>query len=268
MTQPASVERTIPADSTSEGPASSFAGRIEQARDGNKVAAGQLLDENRSWLRRKAARLLGDRRAAQVDPSDLAQDCLAAAAENLPAFRGSRGAAFRAWLATILTNKFRALVRPGGTLAKAVQSLPQDSMGQLVLADDGSSVFTRLARNDAAALLRAGLAELDEADRTLIVAHFVQGSDYAALAVERQTTAANLRQQAHRTLARLRAGLPLLAAIERSQMPPHYRGVLCAARLRNWSIAQIATAWNLTPRAARALVQSSEDWLQRTGGRR
>ncbi|MGE4105562.1 MAG: hypothetical protein AB7E74_26660, partial [Pirellulales bacterium] len=92
--------------------------------------------------------------------------------------------------------------------------------------------------------------------------------DYAALAVERQTTAANLRQQAHRTLVRLREGLPMLGAIERSQMPPHYRRVLCAARLRNWSIAQIAAQWNLTPHAARALLQSSEDWLQRTGGRR
>ena len=97
-----------------DGPRSrtvTFVDQLTRAKGGDQSAVSSLLAENRSWLRRKADRFLSRRAKQHADPSDLAQECLATAAEHLPQFRGNSIQAFRAWLGTILVNKIRNFLR-------------------------------------------------------------------------------------------------------------------------------------------------------------
>src|SRR5439155_19490815 len=107
----------------------SFAERLTAAQAGDRSAQGRLLEENRSWLRRAAERLLSPRAAQLADASDLAQSCLATAGTNLPKFRGNRIQAFRAWLKTIRVNKVRVLVRRHGASRDRLHPLPEGAEG-------------------------------------------------------------------------------------------------------------------------------------------
>src|SRR6185312_14360459 len=73
-------------------------GLIERARRGDDDARQRLLEGHRARLRRVIAVRLDRRLLARLDPSDVVQDALVAAASGLDAYLRDRPLPFFAWL--------------------------------------------------------------------------------------------------------------------------------------------------------------------------
>jgi DNA-directed RNA polymerase specialized sigma24 family protein len=135
--------------------------------------------------------------------------------------------------------------------------------GELLVADPGESTLAKLQRDEEIAQLPAALEELEEMDRQLVVSHYLENLSFPELAARLTMNEATLRQRAHRAIAKLERAQRLLAALERKHVPPHYRKVLCAARLRNWSAERMANEFGLSEHAVRGLLQRAEVWIER-----
>jgi hypothetical protein len=68
-----------------------------------------------------------------------------------------------------------------------------------------------------------------------------------------------------RALQQLRLALELLAELERSQMPLHYRQLLIARRVRGSSITELANKYRISEQALHDLLRSAEAWLRSNG---
>jgi RNA polymerase sigma-70 factor (ECF subfamily) len=244
-----------------------FADRLARAGCGDRSAVSGFLAENRSWLRRKASRLLSRRATQHVDSSDLAQKALADAAKHLSQFRDNKVAAFRVWLRTILLNNVRAFLRRNRRRLQRQLRLTENNDELLPLAEPVTTALDRMQREEELAQLGAALDELEEDDRQVIMARYVDKIEYSQLAEKFAMSEAAVRQKAHRAVAKLERAMRLLAAMHRKHMPPHYRRVLCAVRLRKWSAARIASEWGLAESSVRGLLKSAEVWMP-TGDKR
>src|SRR5579864_4019582 len=71
---------------------------LEQASRGDAAARQQLLERYRTRLRRMVAVRMDRRLAARVDPSDVVQESLADAFQNLSDYLRRRPLPFYAWL--------------------------------------------------------------------------------------------------------------------------------------------------------------------------
>src|SRR5947199_4295375 len=78
---------------------------VERAAHGDAAARQQLLTRHRPRLRRMVAVRLDRRLAARVDPSDLVQETLAEAAEDLSDYLRRRPIPFYPWLRQIACQR-------------------------------------------------------------------------------------------------------------------------------------------------------------------
>src|SRR5712692_1344888 len=84
---------------------------LQQARNGDGFAQGQLLEIYRSYLKVLARLQIGRRLRGKVDDSDLVQETFLEAHRNFPQFRGTSEAELVAWLRKILAVRLARLVR-------------------------------------------------------------------------------------------------------------------------------------------------------------
>jgi len=139
------------------------------------------LNQYRGYLRALAQIELGRRLQGKVDPSDIVQQSLLEAHQDLAALKGKTEAELVAWLRTILTrnllNTARDLTaqkrdfRRERSLARQID----DSSVRLdkFLASDQTSPSQRVSRNEQAERLAAALAALPEDQRAaVILKHF------------------------------------------------------------------------------------------------
>ena len=238
------MERLQTIDERSGGRTTTIMVQLARAIAGDQSAAGQLLVENRSWLRRKAGRRLSRRSRQHTHPSDLAQESLAAAAQGLGQFRGNNIQAFRAWLQTTLVNKFRSFLRRNRRRFEKQIRFPEVTDSQLIFAARQTSELVRLQRQEEIAHLAAALEELQADDRELILAHYLQDSPYSQLTERFGMNEQALWQKGRSAVAKLEAQR-LLAAMHCRQLPRYFRKMLCAVRVRNWSEERIATEFGV-----------------------
>ncbi len=85
---------------------------IQQARIGNMAAQEALFQQLRPYLMVIANDQLDDRLHAKLGPSDIVQNSMLRAVEQLPQYRGGTEAEFRGWVRQILVNETR-LARRG-----------------------------------------------------------------------------------------------------------------------------------------------------------
>jgi RNA polymerase sigma-70 factor (ECF subfamily) len=162
------------------------------------------LERFRVYLRRLAQSHLGCRFSAKLDPSDIVQQTLLDAYQNLDQFRGTSERERAAWLRQIFANNladvFRALSRQkrdiarersSARLAAWLEELPAAS-------DDQTEECEQLLR------LAWALSELPELQHTAIDLHHLQGLSLAQTAQALHRTEASVAGLVRRGLVRLR----------------------------------------------------------------
>jgi RNA polymerase sigma-70 factor (ECF subfamily) len=190
-------------------------GLIEQARRGDSAARQQLLTRHRERLGRMVAVRLDKRLAARVDPSDVVQETLTAAARKLPAYLRDRPLPFYPWLRAIALERVsklhqqhlharrRSITReePGW------QGLPDESALTLahLLIDSGPSPSRQLLRKELCGQVQAALTRLREQERDILVMRYLEQLSNKEIAAALGISEGAVKMRHLRALTSLRA---------------------------------------------------------------
>lgn len=190
--------------------------RLEQARIGDAVALGQLLEPYRRYLKLLARVQIGQRVQGKADESDLVQETFLDAHRGIASFRGETEAELIEWLRVILAAKLADLLRRYlGTKQRNV-ALEQEigdgfdrstAMLGAGLVSPESSPSQRASRHEEAVRLANGLAELPADYREAIVLRNIEGLPFAEVAQRMGKTVNSVEKLWLRGLAALRKQL-------------------------------------------------------------
>jgi RNA polymerase sigma-70 factor (ECF subfamily) len=167
---------------------------LQRAGQGDTQARQQLLGRHRDRLRQMIAVRMDRRLAARVDPSDVVQEVLADAHEQLSDYLRERPLPFYPWLRQLAWDRLVGLHRRHIRARKRSVTreqpwpvhLPDESAEELVnrLVSGRSSPSGRLLREELRARVQAALAQLAERDReVLVLRHLEQLSTRETAAV-------------------------------------------------------------------------------------
>ena len=185
---------------------------IERARRGDEAARQALLVQHRDRLRRMVAVRLDPRISARVDPSDVVQEALAAAAVLLPEYLRDQPIPFYPWLRRLAWERLVKLHRQHiatdkRTVAREVVfELPDGSvavLAQLVVAD-GTSPSAQAVRKELRSRVRAALNELGERNREVLLLRYLEQLSVAEIAAIVGSTPGAIRVRHLRALEQLR----------------------------------------------------------------
>jgi RNA polymerase sigma-70 factor (ECF subfamily) len=152
---------------------------VDRARGGDREARQQLLVRHRKRLRQMVALRMDRRLTARVDPSDVVQEALADAAQELSDYLRTRPLPFYPWLRQLAWERLIELHRRHLHAQKRTVrregpeflALPEESAVQLAqrLLAPGSSPSARLLRDELRDRVQAALAQLSPRDREVLV---------------------------------------------------------------------------------------------------
>jgi RNA polymerase sigma-70 factor (ECF subfamily) len=187
-----------------------------EARAGNAVTLGRLLELYRRYLGLLARVQIGQRLQGKVDASDLVQETFLEAHRNFPRFRGTTEAELVAWLRQILAAKLADMLRRYlGTQGRDVR-LERDIADALdrssILLDRGlmaqqPSPSQQAARREQAVLLANALGALPDDYREAIVLRHLEGLTFPQVAERMGRSLDSVEKLWLRALARLRQSL-------------------------------------------------------------
>jgi len=174
--------------------------------------SAEHLDRFRAYLHLLARLSLASRLRGKVDPSDVVQQTLLQACQNVDQFRGRGDAELAAWLRQILANHLARLIRDFGRArrdVKAERSLEAELGASSVrlgdwLAAAQPSPSDRAARDEDAIRLANALAELPEPQREALVLQHWQGLSLTEIGGRLGRTPAAVAGLIKRGLKRLR----------------------------------------------------------------
>lgn len=185
---------------------------MERASRGDETAQQALLSQHRERLRRMVAVRLDPRMTARVDPSDVVQEALAAAAKLLPDYLQKQPIPFYPWLRRIAWERLVKLHRQHITAEKrtvireAMPELPDGSvavLARLVMAD-GTSPSDQAVRKELQDRVRAALNELGERDREVLILRYLEQLSTGEIAALMGSTPGAIKVRHLRALERLR----------------------------------------------------------------
>ena len=153
-------------------------------------AAGDLprpLEEYRDYLRLLARLQLDIRLRGMMDPSDIVQQTLLKAHENLQGFRGKTDAELQAWLRAIMAQQLALMARRRGRQPGQPHSLEaelEQSSARLesLLASEQSSPSEQAMRTERLVELATALARLPEDQQTAVELRYLRGLSVPAVA--------------------------------------------------------------------------------------
>jgi RNA polymerase sigma-70 factor, ECF subfamily len=186
---------------------------IERAARGDAEARGELLVRHRKRLLKMVAERLDRGVAARLDPSDVVQEALAAAAQHLDEFLRTRPLPYYAWLRQFAWEKLVKLHRHHIRSKKRSVTreeawsmpLPEDSVVRLArLLSKGASPSQALIRNEMRERLRAALDQLAPHDREILVMRNLEQLPVAEIAEVLGLTEGTVKVRHLRALRRLR----------------------------------------------------------------
>jgi RNA polymerase sigma-70 factor (ECF subfamily) len=186
---------------------------LRLADQGDRSAAGELMDRHRSRLRQMVAVRIDPRLAARVDPSDVVQEALAEASQKLPEYLRERPLPFYPWLRQIawetlvdmhtrhLAVKKRSVKREG----RRDLALPDESAMQLVdrLVGSGTSPSRRATRQEMRQRVRAALERLPVHDREVVILRHLEQLGFEEIAGVLGISEAATRSRYRRAVERL-----------------------------------------------------------------
>ncbi|HEX5272452.1 MAG TPA: sigma-70 family RNA polymerase sigma factor [Gemmataceae bacterium] len=175
---------------------------LERLRDGGAVAAwGRFVDLYTPFLYH-CTRRLGLR---PEDAADLVQDVFAVLVRKLPEFEYDRDRSFRAWLRTVVVNKWRETLRRRAALpAGAAGPIPDD-----IVVPDDNDAFTEAEYRQhlIGRALRLMQGEFQPTTWRACWEHVVSGRSAAEVGAELGISEGAVYVAKHRVLRRLREEL-------------------------------------------------------------
>jgi RNA polymerase sigma-70 factor (ECF subfamily) len=188
---------------------------IEQARNGDREAQQSLLVQHRDRLRRMVAIRLDPRVASRVDPSDVVQEALVAAAKLLPDYLERKPIPFYPWLRRLAWERLVKLHRQHiGTekrsvVREAVLDLPDGSVDVLarVVAGNDTSPSDQALRNELQSRVRQAISRLGDRDREVLILRYLEQLSVLEIAAIVGSTTGAIKVRHLRALERLRGFL-------------------------------------------------------------
>jgi RNA polymerase sigma-70 factor, ECF subfamily len=182
---------------------------LEQIAGGDQKVWGDLLERNRSWLRRMVELRMDHRLRGRIDASDVIQEAYVEANDRLQNFLRDRNMPFRLWLRFLVAQKLLVLHRRHvGTHKRSAgreEAFLHSSTANLadVLMAQGKSPSEVAAQAELRSYLVEALEQMDATDReVLVLRHFEQLNNHeVAQLLEIEKSAASKRYV--RALSRL-----------------------------------------------------------------
>jgi RNA polymerase sigma-70 factor (ECF subfamily) len=188
---------------------------LDRARGGDRQAREQLLAQHRKRLRQMVALRMDRRLIAGVDPSDVVQEALTDAAQELSDYLRNPPLPFYPWLRQLAWERLIELHRRHLRAQKrSVQredpdflTLPEESAVQLAqrLLAPGSSPSEWLLREELRGRVQAALGQLSPRDREVLVLRHLEQLSTAEAAAVLGITQGAVKTRHLRALERLRA---------------------------------------------------------------
>lgn len=159
---------------------------LDQAKQGDEKAKGELLNRFRPYLNVIAQRMLDDRLQGRMDSADVVQTTYLEASRDFPQFRGESIESLLAWLANILRNNVATahqehlITKKRSARKEVILRVASESGGSsLGMADlipsESSSPSQRLMRDEAAVVLASCLDKIPETQREAIRMRYLEG---------------------------------------------------------------------------------------------
>ncbi len=187
---------------------------LRRAGQGDPLARQQLLAQYRQRLRQMIAVRMDRRLAARLDPSDVVQETLAEAVQQLATYLRQPPLPFYPWLRQLAWKRLVALYRRHIRAGKrsvcreehGAPPLPDESALDLAgrLLARGSSPSARLRREELRDRVRAALAQLPERDREVLVLRHLEQLSTPEIAAVMAITEGAVYTRHLRALERLR----------------------------------------------------------------
>ena len=158
---------------------------LQRASRGEQAACGHLLERHRQRLRRMIAVRLDSRVAGRADASDVLQEALTVAAEQMPGYLDRRPLPFYPWLRQIAWQQIAQLHRRHVRAAKrsVLREVSDDlrladgsalALADRLLASSRSSPSARLQRRELQDQVRTALLQLKERDREILIMRYLE----------------------------------------------------------------------------------------------
>jgi RNA polymerase sigma-70 factor (ECF subfamily) len=186
---------------------------IRQARSGDRVARGRLLDQYANYLVLLAGVQIGRRLQGKVDPADLVQETFLEAHRHFEQFRGQTEAELVSWLRHIQVALLANLIRRYfGTKGRDIRlerelTFEADQSSRLLdagFADGHSSPSQQAVRREQGVLLADALAQLPDDYRITILLRNLEGLPFAEVAQRMGRSEDSVQKLWIRALAQLR----------------------------------------------------------------
>jgi RNA polymerase sigma-70 factor (ECF subfamily) len=145
----------------------SFSEQLTLGRTGDAAALEGLFERWRPLLRLQARRLLGAELSARVDPSDVVQEALAQAFQDLDQFRGQTEGEWVAWLRQVVTGQAAKMRRHH--LAEKRDARGDRALPPAGTPDSGHGPLTQSLDREQAAHLAAAIEGLPGPMREVIL---------------------------------------------------------------------------------------------------
>ena len=187
---------------------------VERAAQGDEGARRELLQRYREYLRRMVASRLDRRLAARLDPSDIVQETLADAAQQLDKYLGNPSLPFFGWLRLLAGEHIRdahrehlfAQRRSVYRESRTPEFTDESAVGlarHLVAGDTSPS--NRLLRKEQSEQVKEALAKLSSNDREVLAMRYVEHLNMAEMAEALGITEGSVKVRHLRAVMRMRS---------------------------------------------------------------
>ncbi len=189
---------------------------LDEARQGDSVSLGRLLELYANYLTLLARLQLGRRLQGKVDPADLVQETFLAAHKAWSRFQGTTERELIAWLRQILAARLGKLMRSYfGTQRRDIR-LERDLAAELDessrildhgLVNPQTSPSQQAAYREQGVLLADALSQLPDDCREVVILHHLEGLTFPVVAERMGRTLDVVKKLWIRTLDKLRRNL-------------------------------------------------------------
>jgi RNA polymerase sigma-70 factor, ECF subfamily len=155
---------------------------LARACAGDREALGQLLENNRDYLRHLADRLLDDRMGRRIDASDLVQQTCLSVHKQIADFVGQDAAQFAAWLRQIHERNIRNAVRDQLHTEKRAIGREERLADVDVHAVGQTTPSQHVVRREESVRLAKAIAQLVEDEREALRRRYLEGQSVAEIA--------------------------------------------------------------------------------------